>query len=73
MAMLTDTNVPAISAPARTARLLDALGALCSTLSAGVAAARDFDRLQHASDEELARQGLTRSQVIDAVRARHFG
>lgn len=52
---------------------LNRVGDFFATLQAGYAAARDFQHLEHMSDDALARKGLTRPDAMRRVMERNFG
>lgn len=70
MANMIDTVAPRLTA---IERAFDKLGRFFTAMQAGNAAARDLDTYNTMSDVELARHGLSRSNVTRAIVERHFG
>lgn len=72
MADMTTNPIPSVRASDRP-DVLTRIGNFFAALRGGYAAARDFEHLEHMSDEALARKGLTRSDAMRRLMERNFG
>ncbi|MEM6624843.1 MAG: DUF1127 domain-containing protein [Pseudomonadota bacterium] len=72
MATVTANHTPT-RRDARAPDVFARIGEFFAALRAGYAAAREYEALQHLSDDALARKGLTRPDAMRRVMERNFG